>query len=631
MDEMQETGKWYEDVPYQECKSIIKERLASMSRDFIAIGYYLKYIRDKKLYKEDGYASVWEFAESNYGIKMSTASRWMAMNDKFSQGGNTPFLDDRYRDFGKSQLQEMLYLTDDQMEQAKPNMPAKEIRAIRKPEKKSFEQCAAYKCNGCCDNCHYKDRDDCPYDRTGYRVADWRIEHDKRTQEEHDRVRAEEKLSAYGTEKMVRPENSITDAEGCKSGHYCFSCSMDCQIRQEDRYCMEATLAKPFSCETINVLECLRQDVGDKCQFVNHELAYHRSGDHEPDPCCKECKEPCGYACSRAVRKDTKSVVPAQKEPESIDTLEFSVRVRNVLKMAGIDTIKQLLDTPDAELVKIRNISKRCLDEIHSKLDGYKPEESPAEENPEVLHFTADDESIDNSYGATIAGLIGNYLDNAYKSPDRECEASVFGLTYKVLKRPEVTVFYTEDGRASFDVENTRLEQEYQWRQKNKPKPDIPEIEETEEFAPAQQNEPETESDCPPGIKSCIRQEWGTDPDQQHEGSKECAKCWKDWKKTQKALQGLQKEVQPEQVSGKVIGFEDDESVQKWQELLPDIPLFTESTIKDFLWNEERDLKKYLEVNEANRLPFKVLSRKQMIVAGLRLLLRLTGGGDGHE
>lgn len=88
MNEMQDTGKWYEDVPYQECKSIIKERLTSMSRDFISVGYYLKYIRDKKLYKEDGYASVWEFAESNYGIKMSTASRWMAMNDKFSQGGN---------------------------------------------------------------------------------------------------------------------------------------------------------------------------------------------------------------------------------------------------------------------------------------------------------------------------------------------------------------------------------------------------------------------------------------------------------------------------------------------------------------------------------------------------------------
>lgn len=629
MDEIKGTGKWRRDMPYEECKRYISARLKTMTCDFIAIGYYLKYIRDKKLYEEDKYASVWEFAESNYGIKMSTASRWMAMNDKFSQGGNTPFLDDRYRDFGKSQLQEMLYLTDDQMEQAKPNMPAKEIRAIRKPEKKSFEQCAAYKCNGCCDNCHYKDRDDCPYDRTGYKVAKWRIEHDKRTQEEHDRIRAEgEKLSAYGTKKMVRPEGSLLDTEGCEGGHDCFACSMECNIRQEGRYCREAPLGKPYPCATMNVLESLRKDIGNKCQFVNHELAYHRSGDHEPDPCCKECKEPCGYACSRAVRKDTKSVAPAQEEPESIDTLEFSVRVRNVLKMAGIDTIKQLLDTPDNELVKIRNLSKRCLDEIHSKLDERKQEESPTEEKPEVLHFTADDESIDNSYGATIAGLIGNYLDNAYKSPVRECEASVFGLTYKVLKRPEVTVFYTEDGRASFDVENTRLEQEYQWRQKNKPKPDVPEIEETEGFAPAQQEEPEPAADCPPGISSCIRQEWGTNPDQQHKGAKECAKCWESWKKTQKALQGLQKEVEPEQVSGEVMGFEEDEPAQEWPELLSDMPLFNHVVIQDYLQGEEHELKEYLE---CEGLPEMLVLKKQMKVAGLRLLLDLTRGGDRSE
>lgn len=582
MNEMQETGKWYEDVPYQECKEFINARLQSMTRDYIAIGYYLKYVRDHKLYMEDGYKDVFEFSQNEFGMKRSTVNHCIRINSEFSIDGNSPIPDNQYEKFSKSQLQELLYIPEEMREEVTPEMTVKEIRKLN----------------------------------------------DKQLDVEPE---PEKELSAYGTKKMVRPEDSLLDTEGCEGGHDCFSCSMDCGIRQKDRYCMEAPLGKPFPCATMNVLDSLRQDVGDKCQFISHELAYHRSGDHEPDPCCKECKEPCGYACSRAARKNTKSIAPAQQEPESIDALEFSVRVRNVLKMAGIDTIKQLLDTPDAELVKIRNISKRCLDEIHSKLDGYKPEESPAEENPGVLHFTADDESIDNSYGAMIAGLIGNYLDNAYKSPDRECEASVFGLTYKVLKRPEVTVFYTEDGRTSFDVENARLEQEYQWRLKNKPKPDIPETEETEGFAPAQQEEPEPAADCPPGISSCIRQEWGTDPDQQHEGSKECAKCWKDWKKTQKALQGLQKEVQPEQVSGKVIGFEDDGSIQKWQELLPDIPLFTESTIKDFLWDEERDLKKYLEVNEANRLPFKVLSRKQMIVAGLRLLLRLTGGGDGHE
>lgn len=404
MNEMQDTGKWYEDVPYQECKSIIKERLTSMSRDFISVGYYLKYIRDKKLYKEDGYASVWEFAESNYGIKMSTASRWMAMNDKFSQGGNIPLLDDRYRDFGKSQLQEMLYLNDEQMEQAKPDMPAKEIRAIRKP-----------------------------------------------------------------------------------------------------------------------VL-----------------------------------------------------VAPAQEESESIDVLEFSTRVHNVLKRAGIDTVERLLDMSDDELAALRNFSKKCLDEVHNKLEAYKTDVAledthEKEEVQEVLHFTVAKEG----YGAMIAELIGNYLDNAYTSPDRECEASVFGQTYKVLKRPEVTVFYTADGRTFFDVENIRLKQEYQWRQKNKPEPDIPEIEETEVFAPAQQ--------------------------------------------------------EPEQIPGEVIGFEEDEEdnlTQEWPELLVDIPVFDERTIKDFLLDEERDLEEYLKVDG---LPFKVLSRKQMTVAGLRLLLGLVRGEDEHE
>lgn len=585
MDEIKETGKWYEDMPYQECKEFINTRLQSMTRDFIAIGYYLKYVRDHELYLEDGYKDVFEFSQNEFGMKRSTVNHCIRINSEFSVGGNSPIPDNQYEKFSKSQLQEMLYIPEEKRENVTPEMTVKEIRKLN----------------------------------------------DKQLDVEPE----PEKLSAYGTEKMVRPENSITDAEGCKGGHYCFSCSMDCQIRQEDRYCMEAPLGKPFPCATMNVLDSLRQDIGDKCQFVNHELAYHRSGDNEPDPCCKECKEPCGYACSRAVRKDTKSVAPAQEEPESIDTLEFSVRVRNVLKMAGIDAIKQLLDTPDNELVKIRNLSKRCLDEIHSKLDAYRSdiespqEEIPAEEKPDVLHFTADDRSIDNAYGAMIAELVGNYLDNAYKSPDRECEASVFGQTYKVLKRPEITVFYTEDGQTFFDVENTRLEKEYEWRQKNKPKPDIPE--EVEGFAPAQQEEPEPAADCPPGISSCIRQEWGTDPDQQHEGARECTKCWNDWKKTQKALKGLQEESIPEQASGEVMGFEEDEPVQEWPELLADIPVFTELTIKDFLWDEERDLKKYLEVNEANRLPFKVLSRKQMIVAGLRLLLRLTGGGDGRE
>lgn len=88
--------RWYEKLNYTETKDIIKERLQNMSRDFVAIGFYLKLIRDKSLFLEDGYKSIWEFAEDNYGIKRSTASRWMAMNDKFSKNGNTPILSEEY-------------------------------------------------------------------------------------------------------------------------------------------------------------------------------------------------------------------------------------------------------------------------------------------------------------------------------------------------------------------------------------------------------------------------------------------------------------------------------------------------------------------------------------------------------
>ncbi len=122
---------------YFEAKDIIRKDLESMSKKFITIGYYLKYIRDNELYIQDGFTSIWEFAQDTYGISKSTCSRWMHMNDKFSEGGNSPHLKQEFISFGKSQLQEMLYLDDAQIEQAKPEMTAKEIREIRKPEKRT--------------------------------------------------------------------------------------------------------------------------------------------------------------------------------------------------------------------------------------------------------------------------------------------------------------------------------------------------------------------------------------------------------------------------------------------------------------------------------------------------------------
>ena len=140
MDEIEKKEEWYLNIDYREAKEIIRNKLQGMTQNFIGIGFYLRQIKETEGFQKDGYASIYEMAEDQYGIKRSTAIRWMQMNEKFSQGGYSPFLDSGYKDFGKSQLQEMLYLDSEQLEEVTPEMTVREIREIRTPDLESEEQ-----------------------------------------------------------------------------------------------------------------------------------------------------------------------------------------------------------------------------------------------------------------------------------------------------------------------------------------------------------------------------------------------------------------------------------------------------------------------------------------------------------
>lgn len=140
MSEIEKKEEWYLNIDYREAKEIIRNKLQGMTQNFIGIGFYLRQIKETEGFQKDGYASVYEFAEDQYGIKRSTAIRWMQMNEKFSQGGYSPFLDSGYKDFGKSQLQEMLYLDSEQLEEVTPEMTVREIREIRTPDSESEEE-----------------------------------------------------------------------------------------------------------------------------------------------------------------------------------------------------------------------------------------------------------------------------------------------------------------------------------------------------------------------------------------------------------------------------------------------------------------------------------------------------------
>ncbi|MGM0370555.1 MAG: DNA-directed RNA polymerase subunit alpha C-terminal domain-containing protein, partial [Bacillota bacterium] len=48
--------------------------------------------------------------------------------------------------------------------------------------------------------------------------------------------------------------------------------------------------------------------------------------------------------------------------------LDLSVRSSNCLKRAGLDTVEELVNTTEEELMQIRNLGKKSLQEIKAKL-----------------------------------------------------------------------------------------------------------------------------------------------------------------------------------------------------------------------------------------------------------------------
>lgn len=130
-----EPSRWYEGrISLEDAKTFIKSNITTAARSFIAIGFYLKCVRDRELFLEENYGTVWDFAKEEYGISKSTASRYMSMNDRFSENGNSPSIREEYKAFGKSQLQEMLYLEDDKLDQIKPGDRVEDIRSLRRPK-----------------------------------------------------------------------------------------------------------------------------------------------------------------------------------------------------------------------------------------------------------------------------------------------------------------------------------------------------------------------------------------------------------------------------------------------------------------------------------------------------------------
>lgn len=95
---------------YAEFKNALDTEFNTAAESFNRIGYLLKVARDTDILAESGYKTVAEFAEAEYGLRKDDVSRFIAINDRYSEGGYSEQLADRYKGYGRAKLQEMLSL-----------------------------------------------------------------------------------------------------------------------------------------------------------------------------------------------------------------------------------------------------------------------------------------------------------------------------------------------------------------------------------------------------------------------------------------------------------------------------------------------------------------------------------------
>ena len=117
---------------FSEWQQELDTELVKSAESFVKIGYLLKVARDTDILVNSGYVNVVDFAKARYGLDKTQVSRFIHINDRFSEDGNSAELQDRYKGMGYAKLTIMLQLPDEINEEISADFSKSEIEDIKK-------------------------------------------------------------------------------------------------------------------------------------------------------------------------------------------------------------------------------------------------------------------------------------------------------------------------------------------------------------------------------------------------------------------------------------------------------------------------------------------------------------------
>ena len=138
---MEEVDRYYQgNITLEEAENYIASGLITAARAYVANGYYLRRIRDDRLYEEAGYKNFEEYVRAKYNKDKGWASKCIKVNPELSADGNSPILISNYQDYSVYQLVEIAYMTEEQREEADPDMTVQALKEIRNPKPRAEEK-----------------------------------------------------------------------------------------------------------------------------------------------------------------------------------------------------------------------------------------------------------------------------------------------------------------------------------------------------------------------------------------------------------------------------------------------------------------------------------------------------------
>lgn len=118
---------------YEQFKASLDGAMHQAAESFVRIGYLLRQAKETNILEESGYQSVNEFAKQEYGLSPDQVSRYIAINERFADGGQQ--LREGMQGYGIAKLQIMLTMPDEVVEAIPQEVTKAEVTEIQKEVK----------------------------------------------------------------------------------------------------------------------------------------------------------------------------------------------------------------------------------------------------------------------------------------------------------------------------------------------------------------------------------------------------------------------------------------------------------------------------------------------------------------